>query len=80
MSQGEKRLCLKLTQYSHPLLQPLRCRVQIGTATYVIALQLAIEGGPTDTEHFSGDNFVAFHLLKNPLDRRPFDIFKIGRR
>src|ERR1700680_4090716 len=48
------------------------------SAADVVALQFAVKGGATDTEHATRERLIAFHLLEDTLDGSAFDVFEIG--
>jgi hypothetical protein len=45
--------------------------------TDVISLQLAIQRGAADAQHFPGYDLVPIHLLKHPEDCRSLYIFQV---
>ena len=46
--------------------------------TDVIALQLPVEGGAADAEHFAGESLVTIHLCEDALDGGALDILEVG--
>ena len=49
-------------------------------AADVVALELAIERGPADAQHFAGERLVAFHLFEDSFDGGALDVLEIRGR